>query len=91
MRIPRRSFFVKFRNARQKWQTCRYATGSLPSFETTTKEEQGTTHQFAICGEIMNTDKAQSIPDFETEINFGLHTLATNRNRLSLEYCHDIR
>lgn len=38
-------------NARQKWQTCRYATGSLPSFETPTKEEQGTTHQFAICGE----------------------------------------
>ena len=47
-----------------------YATGSLPPFETPTKEEQGTTHQFAICGEIMNTDKAQSTPDFETEINF---------------------
>lgn len=27
-------------------------------------------HPSAICGEIMNTDKAQSTPDFETEINF---------------------
>ena len=70
MRIPRRSFFVEFRNARQKWQIFRYSTGSLPPFETPTKEEQGTTHQFAICGEIMNTDKALSTPDFETEINF---------------------
>ena len=71
MRIsPSRSFLVELRNTRQKWQICRYAMLQDLSFETPTKEEQGTTHQFAICGEIMNTDKAQSTPDFETEINF---------------------
>ena len=91
MRIPRRSFFVEFQNARQKWQIFRYATGSLPPFETPTKEEQGTTHQFAICGEIMNTDKAQSTPDFETEINFDCILSPPIETRLSLEYCHDIR